>query len=121
MIAKTNSKSSSIDQFLLRLQPEQIVDLCGGLLTFRDGVFDVVHGSVIDFLSRPVECWLKTEKPSIQIFQNPFYQSHATLGDVCVRYLTEVDCSQIHWEQAQSLQDLEFQPPLLRYACSYAV
>jgi len=119
MVVKPASESN-IELFLLRLPPDQIIDVCGGLLVFTGSVFNVVHGSIKEFLSRPVEYWAELESQQISNFQVPFGDSHATLSDACLNYLVEVDCSQLAWEEVTSLNDLQEAPPLLQYACFYS-
>ncbi|PMD29123.1 TPR-like protein [Hyaloscypha variabilis F] len=121
MMAKLESglTKSSTDSFLLRLPPEDIVDLCGGLLTFHGGVFHIVHSSVRDFLGRPADCWSDPESRSTQVFRVSSGDSHAAISDACIRYLSEVDCSELQWDQVPSLEKLKSQPPLLQYTCSF--
>jgi tetratricopeptide (TPR) repeat protein len=119
MMVKPASESS-IERCLLRLPPDQIIDICGGLLIFNGSVFDVIHSSARDFLSRPVEYWSDIESQRISIFRVLSGDSHAALSDACLSYLMDVECGQLPWEDVTSLNDLQSPPPLLRYACSYA-
>jgi tetratricopeptide (TPR) repeat protein len=110
---------SKLGPFLLRLQPEEVVDMCGGLLTFTNGVFRLVHNSVRNYLTRPEEDWVYPQGPRRHSFRVDLTRSHRLLSDVCLRFFRETDLSQLQWENLASLDLLDTQEPLLNYVCLY--
>jgi len=111
--------TSSLERFILRLQPDDIINLCGGLLTFSGGSFRLVHNSARDYLTRPVEEWAEGDDQLRRIFRIDPAVSHRVLGDACLRYLAEVDYSQLQWESVPSLDVLGSERPFLPYACLF--
>ena len=116
---ESDSTSSGLERFFLRLQPEEIVAHCGAILTFMGGVFRIVHNSANDYLIRPVSEWVSVNDPQIHVLRVDPVKAHRALCDLCLRYLSDVDCSQLRWEYAPSLESVGPQQPLIHYACLY--
>lgn len=110
---ESHGAQSGLDAFLLRLRSEDIVDICGGLLTFSNGVFHLVHNSARDFLTRPEEDWIEARNPRMHQFRVDPVKSHRLLGNICLRYFRDVDLSQLQWEDLASLDLLDAQQPML--------
>ncbi|CAI6340820.1 unnamed protein product [Periconia digitata] len=113
------STTSKLDSFLLKVQPEDIVELSGGLLSFSNGAIHLMHNSVREFLIRPPEEWAGVQSTSTCSFRVDPVSSHRLLSTVCIQYFQEIDLTQLQWEHLTSLDPVDSQRPFLGYACAY--
>lgn len=119
LATKPDSESATLESFMLRIQPDDIVDLCGGLVLFTNGALRLMHNSVRTFLIRPQEEWIDVQHSALNDFRVDPTSSHRLLSKTCLRYFQEVDLTQLQWEHLSSLDLVDVQQPFLNYACAY--
>ena len=103
----------------LLLQPDQrIPDVCGGLITVTNGVIRPIHFSLMEYLMRPEDEWLRSDESKIMTFRVDLQASHRSMGSVCVDYLTLCEYGSPMSDTDHFLQ-LGTRYPLLKYASLY--
>ncbi|KAF2736018.1 hypothetical protein EJ04DRAFT_575651 [Polyplosphaeria fusca] len=103
-----------LQYYFLRLPPEDLVELSGGLLTYTRNLFHLVHSSVRDFLTRPRNTLLETHQNTFHV---DIIEAHDLISSICFRVFQ-------HAEAASQTENNETSGwrPLLGYArlyCAY--
>ncbi|CZR64729.1 uncharacterized protein PAC_14628 [Phialocephala subalpina] len=98
----------------LLLQPKnQILNVLDGLVTIVNGHVQLVHFSILGFLTRPREEWPCRDDEDSLHFRLSLEESHRFLGSICVDYLGSSDYN-------IPMSEIESRYPFWKYATRYA-
>lgn len=85
--ALDSGSCSTFEEHLLLQHAQRILDVCGDFINIKDGLVQLVHFSVKEFLTRPEDEWRCSEDREIMCFRVDLEASHSFLGFICVNYL----------------------------------
>ncbi|KAF2648193.1 hypothetical protein K491DRAFT_722789 [Lophiostoma macrostomum CBS 122681] len=110
----------NLDKVLLRLPPEELVHLCGGLLVFTNQRFQIVHTSAKDFLREDSYCETIGLEQGIHVLKVNPVEAHHMLSIICTK-LFDMDSSLENLAQDHTIENKrDFLGSLGHYALFYA-
>ena len=115
----STSPDSTLDDHLLPDPEKSILDVCGDLISIRDGQVRFVHFSVKEFLTRPESKWLGEDDQRIACFRVDVEGSHLRLGSTCLDFLTTGDFAPPSGDA--SYEGVMARYPFLMYSSIYMI
>lgn len=115
-----DSGSIKFKEHLLLHPAQSILDVCGDFINIRDGLVQLAHFSVQEFLTRPEDEWHSIEDGEIVHFLVDLGPSHRSLGFACIDYLGICDYG-YPLSDTDAFLKLAKDYPFMRYASRYAI
>ncbi|KAI0449625.1 hypothetical protein F5B21DRAFT_509003 [Xylaria acuta] len=72
------------------LSEDSIMDSCGDFIRVSDGRYHMIHASIVEFLTRPIELW-QYEDETIDYFRIDVLQSQSLMCLECINYFQRTD------------------------------
>jgi hypothetical protein len=113
--------SGSPDTFEERLecrQKQKILDLCGGLVIVADERLHLVHFSLKELLTRPMNIWTHSNDPLVGAFHVNVEHAHQSLSAGSIGYLRKVEYGSPLFDE-NAFPVLGKRYPFLEYASRY--
>lgn len=110
-----------IEEYLLLQPPQKILDVTGGLVSIKDGVFRLTHSSVRDFLIRSEDLWVCEADRAVLGFRIDITRTHRSFAWLCFEYMTleEEERKIFKLDESRSIQSLRDGYLILEYATLY--
>ncbi|MCJ1476865.1 hypothetical protein MMC13_005534 [Lambiella insularis] len=114
------AEARSPEEHLLLQLTQKVLDVCGGLVSIRNGFLRLIHSSIKEFLVRPEGDWICEPDSAVLNFKLDIFQSHRSFAWLCLDYLElNKEKNEILGPKTpQFLQILRDSFPLLDYAIS---
>ncbi|KAJ2988177.1 hypothetical protein NUW58_g4115 [Xylaria curta] len=72
------------------ISEEGIMDTCGDFIRVSDGRYHMIHASIVEFLTRPIELW-QYEDEAIEYFRIDVLQGQSLMFLDCINYFLRID------------------------------
>ena len=118
--ASIASERRPLDDYLHLYSVEEIIAVCGNLVSVTDGHVHPLHASLQEFLTRSDDAWEAEVDPSIREFRVKLEVAHGLFASICIDYL-QLDDYGLSWNDADSLSSLRSQCPFLEYSSVHVV
>jgi tetratricopeptide (TPR) repeat protein len=115
-----DSGSSAFKEHLLLHPNQSILDVCGDFINIKDGLVQLIHFSVQEFLTRPEDEWHCSDDREIMCFRVDLEPSHCSLGSACIDYLGICEYG-YPLSDTDAFLKLAKDYPFIRYASRFAI